>query len=325
MVSVWLVLVLVGCSATGEVSVVVREDEPGAPGPESAAPVAGDETDFGGLSVRVGLGASTEERVLGQILVQALRDRGAEVIEPAAEASLFEGHDALVDRSVDTAWSFNGWAARQVFELTDVDTDGDALTAALGARDLAENGVRWIGRSPFSRELAIASASTVVADNNGTFTLETMAAWFEANPDGRFCLGHFVGLRPDGLDLIEDRTGFRPAEGQTFGADDRPAIPAMLAGECAFGPVLSSEGALAAADLVLVEAPGVFDPGNASLLIADEVYQQAPVAFDALVAELLEPLTTPTMIALSAEVEGGVEAAEVAERFLAENGIVERQ
>ena len=86
---------------------------------------------------------------------------------------------------------------------------------------------------------------------------------------------------------------------------------------CTFGEVFTTDGQIDALDLEVVVDPGVFYVYNVSLNIRDDVYQQAPEAFDALVDEILRPLSQSRMTSLNRQVRDGTPVSEAAAEFIA--------
>ena len=75
------------------------------------------------------------------------------------------------------------------------------LTSGVRERDLAENGIVWLGRSPFNNTYGFVSSPELTESNGGGFDLTTMMDYVAANPDTIVCMESEFPSRPDGLIL----------------------------------------------------------------------------------------------------------------------------
>ena len=66
--------------------------------------------------------------------------------------------------------------------------DPEELTSIVRERDLAENNIHWLSRSPFNDTYGFASSPDVTAANGGAFDMQSMADYLAANPDATLCL-----------------------------------------------------------------------------------------------------------------------------------------
>jgi osmoprotectant transport system substrate-binding protein len=287
-------------------------------GTDDAATDAG----FDGLEVSVSSKDFTEQIVLGEILVAALEDRGAVVDNQTNLGGTSVNRDALLAGEIDTYWEYNGtgWAVHLAQE--DPSFDAEQLTSDVRDLDLTENDVRWLGRSPFNDTYGFATGPDLL-DGGSAFTLESMAAYLEANPDASLCLETEFPNRPDGLVLFEDATGYEVPESQIEILETGIIYDEIASGNCDFGEVFTTDGRIPGLSLNLVADPGVFILYNVSLTMPDAVYQQAPAAWDDLVAAILAPLDEDTMSELNRRVSiDGEDAADVAVDYLTSNGLI---
>lgn len=276
---------------------------------------------FDGLSISVGSKDFTEQIVLGEILVQALESRGATVDNQTNLGGTSVNRDALLAGEVDTYWEYNGTGWTVHLAQEDPSFDSATLTEDVRALDLETNSVHWLGRSPFNDTYGFATAPEFLNDG-AAFTLQTMADYLGANPEASVCLETEFPNRPDGLVLFEEATGYEVPESQIEILETGIIYDEVAQGNCDFGEVFTTDGRIPGLHLNLVEDPGVFILYNVSLTMSDDVYQQAPEAWDALVAELLAPLDEATMSELNRRVSiDGEDASDVAAEFLTSNGL----
>lgn len=313
-----------GGDATDEAAADDAGDGGAASADCSTLNVSGDAAaaDFTGLDINVGSKDFTEQIVLGEILVQALEAKGANVTNSTNLGGTSVNREALLANEIDTYWEYNGTGWTVHLAQEDPSFDPDVLSNDVCVTDLAENEIRWIGRSPFNDTYGFATAPDFV-DGDGPFSLQSMADHLAANDDATMCLETEFPNRPDGLVLFEEATGYSVPESQIQILETGVIYEETANGNCDFGEVFTTDGRIPALGLNLVEDPGVFILYNVSLTMPDSVYQQAPEAWDAIVAEILSPLDEDLMAELNQRVSfDGESAADVALDFLQTNGII---
>jgi osmoprotectant transport system substrate-binding protein len=299
-------------------------------GEEATGEGAGfEQLDLSGVEITVGSKDFTEQLVLGELLVQAFEAAGASVTNQVDLGGTVVNREALLAGEINTYAEYNGtgWTEhlqRDYEELAadDGSVDPDALTEAVATADLEENSIQWIGQSPFNDTYGFASAPDLL-DGGSPFTMQSMADYLEANPDTTLCLESEFPSRSDGLVLFEEATGYEVPESQITILDTGIIYTETQSGDCAFGEIFTTDGRIAALGLNLVEDPGVMIIYNVSITMPDELYQQAPEAFDQIAEQLFAPLDNATMTELNRLVDiEGTPAADVAATFLQEQGLV---
>lgn len=275
------------------------------------------ELDLSGQSYAVGSKDFTEQIILGEILVQALEAAGASVDNQVNLGGTVQNRDALLAGDIDMYWEYNGTGWQVHLGQPDPSFDSEELTEDVRALDKEENGIEWLGRSPFNDTYGFATPPDV-----GPITLEEMAEMIEEDDSLTVCLESEFPTRDDGLVLFEEEYGVDVPESQIEILDTGVIYQETAMGNCDFGEVFTTDGRIAGLDLNLVEDPGVFILYNVSLTLPTDVYETAPEAFDTLVEAILEPLDEDTMTELNRlrDIEGE-DAADIAADFLAEHGI----
>ncbi len=278
--------------------------------------------DFSGVEVNVGSKDFTEQIVLGEILVQALEARGATVTNNTNLGGTVVNRDALLAGEIDTYWEYNGTGWTVHLGREDPSFDSTELTTNVCVTDLDENSIRWVGVSPFNDTYGFATAPEFL-DGGSSFSLQSMADYIGENPDASVCLESEFPNRPDGMVLFEDATGFVIPPEQIEILETGVIYEEISNGNCSFGEVFTTDGRIPGLGLNLVDDPGVFIIYNVSLTLPDDLYSQAPDAWDAVVSSILAPLDNDTMAELNQRVSiDGEDAADVAKDFLTSNGII---
>ncbi len=297
-------LLLAGCA----------EDDDG--GPSATA--------FEGVSLTVGSKDFTEQYVLSEILIQALEARGAEVTDATDTGDTPTTRAALLDGDIDAYFEYNSTGWVQHLGNSDPSTDGEELTEAVREADAA-NGIVWLGRADFNNTYGFAVTPLIRQENLASrsnnaqaFDLQAMADWMEEDDETIICVEPEFPVRDDGLVLFEEATEFDVPDDRIRIFEDNSQIHEAVAdGDCDFGEVFTTDGQLDALELTTVIDPGVFYVYNVSLNIRDDVYQQAPEAFDELVEDVITPLSQVRITQLNERVAvEGEPVEQVAEDYL---------
>lgn len=279
-----------------------------------------EELDFSGITVNVGSKDFVEQFVLGQLLIVGLEAGGAEVIDNVNLGGTVVNRDALLAGEIDAYWEYNGTGWMVHLGNDDPSFDRQELSTDVCIDDLAENDIRWIGVSEFNNTYGFATAGDSPAAG---LDLQGMADYLADNPDAVVCMETEYPNRPDDLVLFEDATGYELPDSQSEILETGVIYEETANGNCTFGEVFTTDGRIPALGLVVVEDPGVHILYNVSLTMPDDVFQQAPEAFQSLTETILAPLDNDTMAELNRQVSAdGEDPRDVAERFLRDQGLI---
>ena len=279
--------------------------------------------DLTGLDIAVGSKDFDEQLVLGEILVAAFETAGASVDNKVDLGGTTVARAALESGEIDIYMEYNGtgWAVH--LGLPDPSFDPVELTAGVKERDLAENGIVWIGRSRANNTYGFTSSPEITEANGGPFTLTTMMEYVQANTDAIVCMESEFPYREDGLILTETYTGIEIPDNQQLILDTGIIYTETAANNCDFGMVFSADARIPALGLTLVEDPGVNILYNMSGTMAVDKYNEAPEAFDAIIEAILGPLDNARMAGLTGSVSlDGRAAADVAREYLVSEGLI---
>lgn len=284
--------------------------------------------DLSGVEITVGSKNFTEQYVLSEILVQALAAHGADVTDATDTGDTPTTRAALEDGEIDAYWAYNSTAYVELLDLgAPPPEEGEDITEEVRAVD-EDNGLVWIDRSTFNNTYGFAMTPELAEENQATrysvdaFNLTAMAEYLEENPDTTVCVEQEFPDRDDGLALFEEATDYEIPDEQLQVLDDQAAVYEGFAdGVCDFGEVFTTDGQIDELDLELVVDPGVFYVYNVSLVMREDVYEQAPEDIEALVGEILAPMSQSRITELNRRVDGGEPVAEVAEDFLERFGL----
>ena len=309
-------LALSGCAAA--------EETPADSGSETVAAGSLAQYDLSGIDVAVGSKDFDEQLILGEMVAAAFEYAGATVDNKVNLGGTNVARAALESGEIDIYMEYNGtgWAVH--LGLEDPSFDPEELTSGVAERDLAENGIAWIGRSPFNNTYGFVSSPELTDANGGAFNLQTMMEYVQANPDTIVCMESEFPSRPDGLILTETYTGIELPDSQQRILDTGIIYTETAANNCDFGEVFTTDGRIPALGLTLVEDPGVNILYNVSGTIRAEKYDEAPAAFDGIINAILAPLDNIKMAELNGKVSAeGEDPADVARQFLLDEGLID--
>jgi osmoprotectant transport system substrate-binding protein len=282
------------------------------------------EYDLSGITISVGSKDFDEQLVLGEMMVAAFEAAGATVDNKVNLGGTNVARAALESGDIDVYMEYNGTGWTVHLGQEDPSFDAEVLTAGVAERDLAENGIVWIGRSPFSNTYGFVSSPELTESNGGGFTLTTMMEYVQANPETIVCMESEFPSRPDGLILTEVHTGIDLPDSQQLILDTGIIYTETAANNCDFGEVFTTDGRIPALNVTLVEDPGVNILYNVSATMREDIYSQAPDAFDAIIAALLGPLDNIRMAELNGLVSAeGEDPADVARNYLVAEGLID--
>lgn len=308
------VALLVGAVLLAGTTDLTRSGPPAPPGSLAQ------DVSLAGQTYAVGGKDFDEQLILCHVSVALLESVGADVTERCRTGGTEVARGALVGGDLDVYWEYTGTAWITFLGETTPIPDEVQQWQAVADRDLAENGIRWIGRTPFNNTYAFAVAGTA-AEQEGLATLSDMAAYFnEGRPGAVMCLEPEYVSRDDGLPGLQETYGFQVpspvvlASGVIFQATANRD-------PCLFGIINATDGRIPQLGLRVLEDDRSFHPiYNASVTIREVAYARAPQ-----VAQVFEPvvaaLDTPTITELNRQVSAeGREPREVARTWLAERG-----
>ena len=282
------------------------------------------EYDLSGITVSVGSKDFDEQLILGEMLVAAFEATGATVDNKVNLGGTNVARAALESGEIDIYMEYNGtgWAVH--LGLEDPSFDPDVLTPGVAERDLAENGIVWVGRSPFNNTYGFVSSPEITEANGGGFDLTSMMEYVQANPDTIVCMESEFPSRPDGLILTETFTGIELPDSQQRILDTGIIYTETAANNCDFGEVYTTDGRIPALGLTLVEDPGVNILYNVSGTIREDKYNENPEAFDGIINAVLAPLSNERMAELNGYVSAdGLDPADVARDYLKAEGLTD--
>ena len=277
-------------------------------------------------TIVVGSKNFTENILLGQMLIIALEEAGIPVEDRVGEGGLGgteANRNALESGDINVYPEYNGTGWTVHLGQEDPSFDRQELYEQVAAQDLAENGIRWVGLSPFNNTYGFTSSPATTAANGGQpFTFDTMAEYLQANPDAVVCMEPEFPVRPDGLILWEEHTGFTIPQSQQEILESGVIFTQTGNDQCDFGEVFTTDGRIDGLGLTLVDDPGVMILYNVSYTFRDDVLEAADPRVVAIAEQIVAGIDNPTMVELNFQVDiDGLDPAVVARGYLERIGL----
>ncbi len=283
-------------------------------------------TDSDDSTIIVGSKNFTENILVGQMLIIALEEAGFDVEDRVGEGGLGgteANRNALESGDINVYPEYNGTGWTVHLGQEDPSFDREELYEQVAAQDLAENGIRWVGLSPFNNTYGFTSSPATTEANGGQpFTFDTMAAYLEANPDAVVCMEPEFPVRPDGLILWEEHTGYTIPQSQQEILESGVIYTQTGNDQCDFGEVFTTDGRIDGLGLTLVEDPGVMILYNISYTFRDDVLQDADPRIVEIAEQIIAGIDNQTMVELNFQVDiDGLDPDVVARGYLESIGL----
>ncbi len=282
----------------------------------------GNNVTLSGLEITVGSKEFTEQRVLGEITIQALEAAGATVEDRTGLVGTDATRRALTSGEIDAYWEYTGTAWITHLGHEEPIRESREQYEAVAREDLEKNRIRWLAPAPANNSFAIAVRSEA-AEVLSVETISGFAALSELRPeDATLCAADEFLSREDGLPGMEKAYGFDLPNTNIVDTEEGRIYEAIDDGaECNFGEVFEIDGRIKALDLTLLKDDKRFFPiYSPSLTVREEVMDEHPGIADVF-SPISEKLDNETLRDLNAAVAvDGQSEEDVARRFLRENG-----
>jgi osmoprotectant transport system substrate-binding protein len=285
---------------------------------------AGQKVRLSDLEISIGSKEFTEQKILGQIAIQALEAAGATVEDRTGLAGTDAAREALTSGEIDAYWEYTGTGWVVHLGNTEPISDSQKQYEAVAKEDLTKNQIRWLKPAPSNNSYAVAVRSEA-AGVLGVTSLSELGVLSELRPeDATLCAANQFLNREDGLPGLERAYDFELPDENIVELEEGRIYDAVDEGDrCNFGEVFITDGRIKALDLTVLEDDERFFPVyNPSLTVREEVMSEYPGIADVF-APITEELDNETLRELNAAVVVDGESEEsVARQFLKENGLL---
>ncbi|MEZ4709492.1 MAG: glycine betaine ABC transporter substrate-binding protein [Caldilineaceae bacterium] len=259
-------------------------------------------------TITVGSRDFTEQLILGQILVQALRQAGFDVVDSTGLGGTNSAHDALKAGDVDIIWDYIGTILSESHGVPAIalPTDPQIGFEMVASLDLRNNNLIWMVPSAFNDTYTLMVSSE--SFDPAIQTMEELAAFMNANDAPlKLCVENEFYSRGDGLFSLQNHYGFAFQEANIEIVAYDQLYEGLRSGLCDVAEGFSTDGRIAAWGFRNLDDSRQFFPTyNASPIIRAEVLEQYPELRELL--DALGPrLDNDTITRLNARVDLGAD------------------
>lgn len=279
--------------------------------------------DLKGVNISVGSKEYTEQRILGQIIVQALKASGATVKDQTGLSGTKVVRAALTSGQIDTYYEYTGTGWLTILQKTEPISDPQQLFTAVRDAD-AKDKISWFALAPMNDTYAV-GVTADAAKGTGVKTISQYAELARTSPaKATICSSAEFTTREDGLPGLEKKYGFTLPESSIFQAESTVEFEAAKKGKCNFLRLDSTDARiLKNGVVVLTDDKNFFPVYNPAVNMRTDVYTAHQAQYDKLFTAISKLLTQDAILKLNAAVElDGLPADKVALEFLKKNGIV---
>jgi osmoprotectant transport system substrate-binding protein len=278
-----------------------------------------------GAKIAFGSKDFTEQKILGQIAVQYLRDQGADVWDQTGLVSSEAVRGSLERGDINAYWEYTGTAWITYFGKDKPIPDTKEQYDAVAKEDARENGIDWIDPAPLNNTYAFAVKRSK-AKELGITKLGDIKDLI-ASPKGKgltFCIESEFANRPDGFPGVQRTYGFKVPANRVKRLDAGLIYSQTGNGTCTFGEVFTTDGRVEGLDLLPLQDEKRFFPVyQAAISIRQDLLKAHP-AIERVMEPIAAKLTTEELQRLNAKVDiDGVLPDKVARDWLKDEGFTD--
>ena len=277
-----------------------------------------------GTDITVGSKEFTEQLILGQIAVQALKAAGANVEDRTNLVGTPVVRGALQSGEIDMYWEYTGTAWLGPLGNTDPVAGEQAQFDAVKKADEA-NGITWFAMAGANNAYAIA-ANPDAAQEFGVSTISDWARLAQENPKAAtLCTAAEFPTRNDGLPAVEKTYGFDLPDADVAVLDFGLVYTSVAArNPCNFAVVFGTDAQVLANKLVVLQDDKqALATYNVAVSMRTETYQAHAAAYEAIFGAIAKELTTQRATELNSKVDiDGETPDEAATEFLTQTKII---
>jgi osmoprotectant transport system substrate-binding protein len=270
----------------------------------------------------VGSKAFSEQRMLGQIMIQLLEKNGFKVEDKTGLGGTLVVREALVNKQIDIAMEYTGTGLITILKAPAPITDPVKCYEEVKKLD-EKNGMVWLPLIPFNNTYCLMMRSADAAKLN-IKTISDLAKYVKENPDKvAFGLNAEFYSRPDGYKPLQAAYDFKFPEDKIIKMDPGLLYKALKDGQVQVSMGFSTDGRIKEFDLlVLQDDKGYFPVYNPCVVVRQETLTAYP-ELAKIFAPLSQKLDTKTITELNFQVDGEKKAAkDVAREWLTKAGLL---
>lgn len=268
--------------------------------------------------VVVGVGSTTEQRVLAALTVQVLSQKGMHPVVETDLGGTVGLRRAAISGDIDVFWDYTGAAWALGMGQQAPPSDPQESFSRVSRAD-ERNGLTWLPPSAANATLALFVRRKDLPEENRPRGLSWLAGVLSAG-DRHLCAdGEFI-TRSGGLEALASAYAIdlERLTAASIPADEQAAIDGVASRRCFAALATATSGEALRKGLVPVTDDLMVFPAFTVAAVARTQRLEAVAALAPAVATVTRALDSAALAAMNAQVEGGRDPARVAEEFLDE-------
>jgi osmoprotectant transport system substrate-binding protein len=273
--------------------------------------------------VVVGSKNFTEQRILSEIMIQLLNNRGFQCEDKTGLGGTLVARKALENGQIDMYMEYTGTALVTMLKEETVITDPQACYDFVKKADLERNNRVWMPYMAFNNTYCLMMTSANAAAKK-IKTLSDLSAFVKANPDKvRFGTNEEFYARPDGYKPLQKKYDFQFPDDKIIKMTPGLLYKALQDNDIEVAMGFATDGRIKGMNLVVLEDDLKYFPVyNPAPVVRKEIAEKYP-ELKTIFAELAEKLDTRTMTNLNYAVDGEHKAVkDVSAEFLKGAGLI---
>lgn len=265
----------------------------------------------------------TEQRILGQIMIQLLESKGFDCADKTGLGGTLVARKALENGQIDVYMEYTGTALVTMLKEDQIITDPQECYAFVKEADLERNGLVWLPYMEFNNTYCLLMRREDAAAK-GIKTLSDLSDYVKAHPDEiAFGTNEEFYARPDGYKPLQKKYDFKFSRDKIVKMTPGLLYKALQDGQVDVAMGFATDGRIKGMDLVVLEDDKQFFPVyNPAPVVRKETAAKYP-ELEAIFTALSEKLDTQTMTDLNYAVDGEHKSVEeVAGEWLKSAGLI---
>jgi len=270
----------------------------------------------------VGSKAFTEQRLLGQIMIQLLEKNGFKVDDKTGLGGTVVVREALVNKQIDIAMEYTGTGLITILKAPQPITDPVKCYEEVKKLD-EKNGMVWLPLIPFNNTYCL-MMRRADAEKLSIKTISDLAKYVKDNPDKiAFGLNAEFYSRLDGYKPLQAAYDFKFPEDKIIKMDPGLLYKALKEGQVEVSMGFSTDGRIKEFDLLVLQDDKVYFPVyNPCVVVRKETLDAHP-ELAKIFAPLSQKLDTKAITELNFQVDGEKKPAkDVARAWLTKQGLL---
>jgi osmoprotectant transport system substrate-binding protein len=288
-------------------------------GGSGACPTSGSASSTGSGTIKIGSKGFAEEQLLATMTKLELAKHGY-TVEYTFQAKDPTLGQALESGTIDMYWQYTGTELQGPLGVTNPPGDLSQAFSQAKTKDEAR-GICWNDQGKFNDTNGLA----VNAADKSKYgpTLSAFSKYLAAHPNTKLCINSEFQTRADGIPGLNNTYGNNFNGAGLTASSQSTFETAIASGQCEAGEVFTTDSAIAAKNLaVLEDDKKFFPPDNVGLLLKSSV-QKAHPEIGAIMQPVIDKLDNATMTDLNKQVEiDNKKVDDVATAFLKAQGLL---